>query len=197
MCIRDRRPDVLLLSGEHLFVLEYKMKESPTQADLDQVFAYARDLKNYHSASHSLTVTPVLVLTKAINKKYHYDKVYVCSPDKLEELIIPKLSNKQVISLEDWLKGEYAPLPSLIEAAKAIYQNEDLPYIRKAHSAGIPQAVDKLISIAEDAKKYGNRVLALVTGVPGSGKTLLGLDFVHKTNSDFEGSIFLLSLIHI
>jgi len=186
-----RRPDVLLLSGEHLFVLEYKMKESPTQADLDQVFAYARDLKNYHSASHSLTVTPVLVLTKAINKKYHYDNVYICSPDKLEELIIPKLSNKQVISLDGWLKGEYAPLPSLVEAAKAIYQNEDLPYIRKAHSAGIPQAVDKLISIAEDAKKYGNRVLALVTGVPGSGKTLLGLDFVHKTNSDFEGSIFL------
>ena len=61
------------------------------------------------------------------------------SPDKLEELIIPKLSNKQVISLEDWLEGEYAPLPSLIEAAKAIYQNEDLPIYEKLMAAGIPQ----------------------------------------------------------
>ena len=86
-----RRPDVLLLSGEHLFVLEYKMKENPTQVDLDQVSAYARDLKNYHSVSHDLTVVPALVLTKAIDKKYQQDNVYICSPDKFEELIIPKI----------------------------------------------------------------------------------------------------------
>ncbi len=186
-----RRPDVLLLSGEHLFVLEYKMKENPTQVDLDQVSAYARDLKNYHSVSHDLTVVPALVLTKAIDKKYQQDNVYICSPDKFEELIIPKFSNTQVIDLENWLKGEYAPLPSLVEAAKAIYQKEDLPYIRKAESAGIPQAVKKLINIADDAKNKSNRVLALVTGVPGSGKTLLGLDLVHKTHNNFQGSIFL------
>jgi DUF2075 family protein len=167
------------------------MKENPTQIDLDQVSAYARDLKNYHSASHDLTVVPVLVLTKAIDKKYQQDNIYICSPNKLERLIISKLSNKQFIDIENWLKGEYDPLPSLVEAAKAIYQKEDLPYIRKANSSRIPQAVEKLTNIANDAKNNGNRVLALVTGVPGSGKTLLGLDFVHKIHGDSQGAIFL------
>jgi DUF2075 family protein len=187
-----RRPDVLLLSGNCLFVLEYKMKERFTQADLDQVSAYARDLKHYHSTSHDLEVIPILVPTKANGKCRIYNDIYACTPDKLEELILPSLSYSREIDLEQWLAGEYVPLPSLVSAAQTIYNNEDLPYIRKANSAGIPEAVDTLIDITQHAKENGKRVLALVTGVPGAGKTLLGLDFVHKThNGTDQSSIFL------
>ena len=139
-----------MLSGEHLFVLEYKMKENPTQIDLDQVSAYARDLKNYHSASHDLTVVPVLVLTKAIDKKYQQDNIYICSPNKLERLIISKLSNKQFIDIENWLKGSMI-LAFISRGCKAIYQKK-ICYIRKANSSRIPQAVEKLTNIANDAK---------------------------------------------
>ena len=187
-----RRPDVLLLSGNCLFVLEYKMKERFTQADVDQVSAYARDLKNYHSTSHALEVMPILVPTKAIGRYSTYNDIYACTPDKLEELILPSLSHSREIDLEDWLAGEYMPLPSLVSAAQTIYNNEDLPYIRKANSVGIPEAVDTLIGITKHAKENDKRVLALVTGVPGAGKTLLGLDFVHKThNGTDQSSVFL------
>ena len=74
-----RRPDVLLLSGNCLFVLEYKMKERFTQADLDQVSAYARDLKHYHSTSHDLEVILILVPTKAKGKCRIYNDIYACT----------------------------------------------------------------------------------------------------------------------
>lgn len=187
-----RRPDVLLLSGNCLFVLEYKMKERFAQADVDQVSAYARDLKHYHSTSHTLEVIPILAPTKASGKYSMYNDIYACTPDKLEELILPFLSHSREIDLEDWLAGEYVPLPSLVSAAQTIYNNEDLPYIRKANSVGIPEAVETLIGITKHAKENSNRVLALVTGVPGAGKTLLGLDFVHKThNGTDQSSVFL------
>ena len=187
-----RRPDVLILSGNYLFVLEYKMKERFSQADVDQVSAYARDLKHYHSASHGLDVIPILVPTKTNGKCRRYNDIFACSPDKLEELIKPLLSKNQVIDLDDWLAGEYVPLPSLVRAAQTIYNNDDLPYIRKANSVGIPEAVNTLIDITNTAKINNSRVLALVTGVPGAGKTLLGLDFVHKThNCDDQSSVFL------
>lgn len=187
-----RRPDVLLLSGNCLFVLEYKMKENFSQADIDQASAYARDLKYYHSSSHALKVIPILVPTKAYGRNSDNNGIYICSPDKLEELILPSLSINRQMDLEDWLAGEYIPLPSLVSAAIKIYNNEDLPYIRKANSVGIPEALDTLKSITKDAKEKGKRVLALVTGVPGSGKTLLGLDFVHKTrNGTGQSSTFL------
>lgn len=187
-----RRPDVLLLSGSRLFVLEYKMKERFSQADLDQVSAYARDLKYYHSTSHGLEVIPILVPTKVDGKYRKYNDIYACTPDKLEELILPLLTRSQEIDLDDWLAGEYVPLPSLVNAAQTIYKNEDLPYIRKANSVGIPEAVETLINITNEAKDKGKRILALVTGVPGAGKTLLGLDYVHKThNGDDQSSVFL------
>ncbi len=187
-----RRPDVLLLSGNCLFVLEYKMKERFSQADVDQVSAYARDLKHYHTTSHALKVIPILVPTKANGKCRMYNDIYACTPDKLEELILPFLTHSCEIDLESWLAGEYVPLPPLVSAAQTIYNNEDLPYIRKANSVGIPEAVETLIDITKHAKENGKRVLALVTGVPGAGKTLLGLDFVHKThNGTDQSSIFL------
>ncbi|MEW4371749.1 DNA/RNA helicase domain-containing protein [Paenibacillus kandeliae] len=187
-----RRPDVLLLSGNRLFVLEYKMKSGITRADVDQVSSYARDLKHYHSASHELEVIPYLVPTKVSGKHRKYDNVIVCTPDKLAELIEPHLSVHKEIKLEDWLAGEYLPLPTLVSAAQTIYHNQDLPYIRKANSVGIPEAVTTLMDITTYAMRTGKRLLALVTGVPGAGKTLLGLDFVHKTyNGKDCRSVFL------
>lgn len=188
-----RRPDVILLSGNRLFVLEYKMKECFSQAEVDQVSAYARDLRHYHSTSHDLEVMPILVPTKANGKCRNYNDIYACTPDRLEELIAPLLTHSHEIDLDYWIAGEYVPLPSLVNAAQTIYNNEDLPYIRKANSVGIPEAVDTLISITNHAKQNGNRILALVTGLPGSGKTLLGLDFVHKSHDGSDQSSVFLS----
>lgn len=182
-----RRPDVLLFSGDVLFVLEFKRKNHAKKADADQAEAYARDIRYYHSESRGLEVIPVLVPTRTSSKTALFGNVYVCSPDSLFALLQPKLSKEQTIDLCDWLQAEYHPLPSLVNAAKLLYHNEPLPTIRKAHSAGIPEAVEALRTVTKDAQANHKRVLALVTGVLGAGKTLLGLDFVYQS----EGAVFL------
>lgn len=168
------------------------MKDTIKQADLDQVAAYARDIKSYHSKSQDFHVIPVLIPTMAVGKSQNFDGIYACSPDRLVQLITPWISDKREIELKEWLSGEYIPLPSLVSAAQKIYKNEELPHIRKANSAGIPEAVEALLELTSYAKANGKRILVLVTGVPGSGKTLLGLDYVHKVYNGSEyKSIFL------
>jgi hypothetical protein len=84
------------------------------------------------------------------------------------------------------LLSDYVPLPNLVEAARTIFRHEPLPQIRRAQSAGIPETIAELLRIADEAQNRQERHLALVTGVPGAGKTLVGLQFVYS--SHFEGA---------
>ena len=95
--------------------------------------------------------------------------------------------------IERWVQGTYAPLPSLVGAAKKIFQDEELPAIKRAESAGIPQLLKWLHGLAEEAKANGERHLVLITGVPGSGKTLVGLQFVYEHGELGERSAVLYS----
>ena len=83
---------------------------------------------------------------------------------------------------QSWLDSEYAPLPSLVAAARLIFEHEDLPHIRRAESAGIPETIEVLDRVAERAQSAGESHLVLVTGVPGAGKTLVGLQFVYESH---------------
>jgi DUF2075 family protein len=181
---RGRRPDALLLFNSSIIVLEFKEYNGIKQSFVDQVAAYARDLNYYHEYSHDLLFTPVLLLTRAKELKKSLDDVAILSPDNL----LPYLNffwkseaqRLQKINAEKWLKGDYAPLPTLIQAARTIFQHEPLPSIRRAASAGIPETLKKLHEIATLAKKNKEHHLALITGVPGAGKTLVGISFVYE-----------------
>ena len=87
-------------------------------------------------------------------------------------------------------------LPSLVNAARSIFQHEPLPYIKRAESAGIPETINNLVSIANQAQEDHQHHLALVTGVPGAGKTLVGIQFVYENyfnDQDFERTAVFLS----
>ena len=71
--------------------------------------------------------------------------------------------------------SKYEPLPTIVDAARMIMRHEALPTIRTADSAGIPEALQCLNGIAAYARENGKHMLALITGVPGAGKTYLGL----------------------
>ncbi len=187
-----RRPDVILLSDTVVLVIEFKMKETFRQEDIDQVRGYKRDIKNYHKYSHEYKVLPILIPTMAINKSTIRDGVEVYSPDLLSEAINNMNLAANEISIENWLQSPYEPLPSLVQAAKLIFNEEPLPFIRKANSAGIPEAVEYMKSITEYAKSEHKKILVLVTGVPGAGKTLLGLQYVYESSSELKkDSVFL------
>ena len=175
-----RRPDVVLLARGQVIVLEFKEKAGLHAADVDQVAAYARDLANYHGASHGRLTIPVLIPTQRETSE-EVREVQVVAPRSLAGWLQGlQTSTNSPIDADAWLSADYAPLPSVIQAARHIFQNEPLPSVRRAQSAGIPEVMTYLSEIVERAQRCGERHLVLVTGVPGAGKTLVGLQFVIK-----------------
>lgn len=185
-----RRPDVIVLGPERIFVLEFKQDPVLSRSALDQVAAYARDISEYHSKSHGTVVLPYLIPTKTTGLLEIRDSVTVLSPDKIAAHL-DSAPDSNAINLNDWLDGDYAPLPTLIAAAKMIFSNERLPAIKRAESYGVAKAVERLKLIAEDAEKNSHRALAFVSGVPGAGKTLVGLQFVYESSDQSSQAIFL------
>jgi len=183
---RGRRPDVVLLAEGVVLVLEFKDAHAATQAHIDQAQAYALDLAEYHSASHGRPVEALLVLTRSTAPSSDRAGVWITSPVGLAATLDTLVGMRvaEPIDAGSWLFAEYAPLPSLIVAARAIFQHQPLPAIRRAQSAGIPDALTALTEIASAARERGELHLALITGVPGAGKTLAGLQFVYTNPED-------------
>jgi hypothetical protein len=177
----SRRPDVVLLISGAVVVLECKGQEQPTQADLDQASAYARDLRCYHRDCESVSVHAVLVATRAKGYLGFVGGVHVIGPDALDALIA-KLDRPRVvppITPQRFLDPDaYRPLPSLIRAARELFRTGDLGRIKRARSYTDP-CVDRVAQIVHEAARTETRRLVLVTGVPGAGKTLVGLRIVH------------------
>jgi hypothetical protein len=132
---------------------------------------------------------PVLVLTGA-SDPIADDAVAIVDPASLAPAILEH-SRPGNISLPDWLASNYEPLPMLVAAARRIFQNEPLPAVKRALSSSVPAAVDLLGRLAEQAAQDGDRVLAFVAGVPGSGKTLAGLSLVYERVNKMSPATFL------
>lgn len=185
-----RRPDVIITAPDKILVLEFKQDRKINRAYMDQVFGYARDLSEYHSKSHEVVVIPFLVPSRSNNLIEDRDGVKIVSPDKMAA-VLSEFEEELPISISEWLLGEYAPLPTLIQAARMIFQNERLPSIRRAESLGVGDAVIELQKIAKESETNNQRSLAFISGVPGAGKTLVGLRFVYESSSNSANSIFL------
>jgi DUF2075 family protein len=184
---RGRRPDVIIL-GASIFVLEFKDYAKILRAHVDQVAAYARDLQHYHAGSQQSTVIPTLVLARAKELIKRDDNVIILSPDRIADVFMveSEVETGTLIDPISWISAEYSPLPSLIQAARTIWNKQPLPQIKRALSAGIPQTIAELIRIAQVAQAKNELHLALVTGVPGSGKTLVGIQLVYENHLDIS-----------
>lgn len=176
-----RRTDVILLVNGAVMVLELKGKQSPLQADLDQASAYARDLRAYHRECETRPVKPVLVLMRASGRVGTFSGVDVVGPDQIDAIATVESPDGRVdvVSPEAFLDASaYRPLPSLVEAARELLENGDLRRIKRAAAATEP-TLESLKQIAIEAAATQTRHLVLVTGLPGSGKTLVGLQLAH------------------
>lgn len=179
-----RRPDLVLLTDQQILVIEFKQKRSPAAADRDQVAAYARDLSEYHGGSADRPITPVLVPTRRPQGQDWGDRVLILSPSAIADYLshLPDPAELQdPIDPATWLQSDYQPLPTIVQAARQVFQQEPLPDIKRAHSAGIPDLLDYLNRLVATAQRQRERHLVLITGVPGAGKTLVGLQFVYQT----------------
>ena len=185
-----RRPDVLLISQEQVIILEFKQKFRVFHADIDQTAAYARDIHEYHFESRNAQVDAILVLTGTDELDVDLDSISgirVCTKANLTAAIREILcSDCSPIDIEQWLNSRYEPLPTIVEAAKLFVQHEELPNIRRVNSTCIPQAIECLQEVSVVAEKEKRHVVAFVTGVPGAGKTFLGLQYVYDICKNYN-----------
>lgn len=185
-----RRVDVILVVGHVLFVVEFKIGDRQfTISALDQVWDYALDLKNFHDASHRLCIAPILIATEAPEQRIEvqgtlHDDALVrpirASSGDLVVAIRRSLAffDAPKIDTHQWEQGRYLPTPSIVEAARALYAGHSVNTISRSDAgsqnlAVTSRAVDEII---EHARAHRRKAICFVTGVPGAGKTLVGLD---------------------
>lgn len=202
-----RRVDVIVVIRHVVFVLEFKVGEKKFQNNaIDQVWDYALDLKNFHKASHNCALAPILIATEAKNPgipvitSAHNDNVLDpirANPETLRTVINAVLEwvEGEDIDAVKWSAGQYLPTPTIIEAAKALYSQHGVEEIlkRDADAVNLGQTTNEIASIIANAKANHEKVICFVTGVPGAGKTLVGLD-IATANLDKESgtpSVFL------
>ena len=179
--MESRRPDVILLAKQAVIVLELKGKTSPSQADIDQADAYARDLKCYHRECAERPVIPVCVPMLADGYVGQEGAVHIAGPDFVDQLIDKQLKfdNLSEVKAENFLAQDaYCPLPTLIQAARELFHRNEIREIHRARAATDP-AVQKITELIHEAATTKTRKLILVTGIPGAGKTLVGLRIAH------------------
>lgn len=185
-----RRIDVVALIDHVIFILEFKVGEREFAASaIDQVWDYALDLKNFHETSHHPPIAPVLVATSATDvslpetRKAHADGLLLpirsntaTLPDVLERVLGSTAG--PVLDPVPWERGRYAPTPTIIEAATALYSGHSVADISRSDASAInlSQTSDTISQIIASARASGHKAICFVTGVPGAGKTLVGLN---------------------
>jgi len=202
-----RRADVVLIIGHVMFILEFKVGESEfNRSGIDQVWDYALDFKYFHDTSHDICIVPVLIATQAPDQSLqivdtvHNDKLahpIKAAPAQLSNVLREGLAHfvAPAIDVAVWEQGRYMPTPSIVEAARALYAGHAVENISRsdagAHNLSVTaKAID---SIIEKSRSLHRKAICFVTGVPGAGKTLVGLDIAtrHLSSESDTYSVFL------
>jgi len=202
-----RRADVVLLIGPLMVILEFKVGESHFERSaINQVWDYALDFKYFHESSHNIHVLPVLIATEASPREYtiqqtiHNDGLYlpVCAAaGQVSSLLSDAIATTKAtrIDVQRWEQGRYMPTPTIVEAARALYAGHRVEDVSRndAGARNLAETTHAIDGIIEEARQRGQKCICFVTGVPGAGKTLVGLNVANRhldANSDTY-SVFL------
>ena len=207
-----KRIDVVLLYKGIIFCVEFKVGESKIlEADMDQVLDYALDLKNFHKFSRDHVIIPILVATEcqrfsSMIQRSEYDN-QVANPlvtgkthllDLIEQ-VLKQYPNETPVN-SNWIISPYAPTPTIIEAARSLYENHSVENITKHEADAVytGRTIDYILKVIRESKEQQKKSICFVTGVPGAGKTLVGLEVAVKQtyqNNDKpvedEGAVYL------
>jgi hypothetical protein len=184
-----RRADLIVIMGGVIFVVEYKVGARQfDRSGLEQVYGYGLDLKHFHEASHCRPIVPILVASEAGDageQPLQWDvdalaRPLRSSPEQLNRIITRVVRDLAVpcFDVGEWLSGRYRPTPTIVEAAQALYRGHDVEEISRseAGAANLTRTADYVAQLIESAKQRNHKVICFITGVPGSGKTLAGLN---------------------
>lgn len=201
-----RRADAILIYANMVFLLEFKIGESQyKKADKDQCMDYALDMKNFHEGSHTRPILPILVATGAgdvpFGLEQYDDGIFriVCSNglnlNRIISTTARKYANLPPLDAYEWERSGYRPTPTIIEAARALYKEQDVCDITRSEAGAenlskTTEAVEEIIGYSRASRR---KSICFVTGVPGAGKTLVGLSLTAKSRGVHgdAGSVFL------
>lgn len=200
-----RRIDAIVLIDGVVFILEFKTDQgSFERADIAQVWDYALDLKNFHEGSHRRTLIPILVATDApqgymLDFVRYEDQVFkplLSDKSHLKVCIDEGLKHALPFLAEDdysWAISRYSPTPTIIEAASALYNNHSVKEISRsdASAENLTTTCDCISDIIDRCKAQRQKAICFVTGVPGAGKILVGLNIAIQQFEKNEKAVYL------
>lgn len=205
-----RRLDVVLVSDRAIFLLEFKIGSTVfDRAARNQTEDYALDLQDFHAGSRTAAIIPILVASEALATEpiwplyWHgvTEPVFLASAKSLPKLLTKLVSDipHRNINIEAWEHAPYRPVPTIIEAATMLYRKHSVADIAAARAdvSNLTRTTDVIMQAITDAKMRGGYIIVFVTGIPGAGKTLCGLNAVFGADT---GAAFLtgnLPLVHV
>lgn len=197
-----KRIDNIIMINGIIFIIEFKIGgDKFKKTDMTQVEDYALDLKNYHKDSHDKIIVPILLITKNSEdniKNYTkaYDDVYEqinATKNNILKIInfILDKEEKKDVNYFDWEKSPYKPTRNIIESAKESYSKHGVKNIKSsiADRENLQKTRNSILKIVNDSKKNKKKSICFITGVPGSGKTLAGLDIIQDLTSEDDRDI--------
>ncbi len=200
-----KRIDNVILYKGIIFLLEFKVGSDtyPNHAK-EQVIDYALDLQSFHKESHDRLLVPLLICTKAPQEdmaikelKENILDVYCCNGSGIAAYIdfVSRKFKRPYCDANTWINSLYTPTPTIIEAAQALYTGHNVKDISRndASAKNLNQTTDTINRIIDYSKKYGKKSICFITGVPGAGKTLAGLNIaIERQKADLnEHAVFL------
>jgi hypothetical protein len=201
-----KRADALLVKGGIIFVVEFKIGAREHSASaLDQVEDYSLDLKNFHEGTHSLAVVPILISSEAPSLALlplTFAKDLVSEPvatnaNQFGVIItdIVKACSFPVIDIAAWMATGYKPTPTIVEAAQTLYRTHSVNDISRsdAGAKNLRETSASVNAVIDHARQFRTKAICFVTGVPGSGKTLAGLNIATRRSEEHrdEHAVFL------
>ena len=200
-----KRIDSIFIHRGIIFLLEFKVGERnyPSYA-IEQVTDYALDLNSFHKESHDKLLVPILVSTEATEKYQEIKEIrkniletYCCNELNIHNYIqeITKKYSEKEFEPIDWVNSVYMPTPTIIEAAQVLYNGHNVEDISRndASAINLNKTTEEINKIIDNSKKNKRKSICFITGVPGAGKTLAGLNIAIERQKidEEEHAVFL------
>ena len=193
-----KRVDVVVLTHNIVFLLEFKCGDTEyRQSTYDQVYDYALDLRNFQKESHDKLLVPMMISTRApryqniLTERDRIIEPIRCNAQNLG-IAIEHIANQYEepsFDYKAWEDSEYLPTPTIVEAAQALYRGHNVHDITRsdAGAENLTITTDEINRIIDHSKAHSRKSICFVTGVPGAGKTLVGLNIAIQRSDAQQG----------
>ena len=201
-----KRVDNILIIDNCIFVLEFKIgSKIYDKYAKEQAFDYALDLNSFHEGSHKQNIIPILIADRALSVKSIFNKSFenlhdtICANESnLSEIIhdvLNYINSSYKLDINIWEQSRYKPTPTIIEAATVLYNNHKVEDITRndAGEDNLSKTSKCINEIIDYSKSNNKKSICFITGVPGAGKTLAGLDITNQRSNyvEEEHAVFL------